>query len=70
MEAGMFIRKTMQFLGWLTLVLAIDAAADLPDFSEFAEKLSPAVVNISTTRTVRGGPAGLGQFGGNPTVKN
>lgn len=30
-------------------------ARELPDFSELAEKQGPAVVNISTTQTVRGG---------------
>lgn len=36
------------------------AAADAPaSFAELAERVSPAVVNISTTRRIEGGPEGL-----------
>jgi len=42
--AGLF------FLGWA----ATGCCANLPDFTELAEKQSGAVVNISTTQTVRG----------------
>jgi serine protease Do len=42
------------------------AAADLPgSFAELAEEVSPAVVNIRTTKTVQGGPMG-GLFGMRP----
>ena len=38
----------------------------LPDFTFLAEKLDPAVVNISTTQVVKGG-GGMGRgFGGRP----
>ena len=47
------------FLGWL---LALSAGASLaqaralPDFTDIVEKTSPAVVNISTTQAIKGGP--------------
>ena len=45
----------LHVLLWAVVVLAGAArAADLPDFTELAERQGPAVVNISTTQTVRG----------------
>ena len=37
----------------LLFVAPIAAAAQLPDFTELVEKQGPAVVNISTTQSVR-----------------
>jgi serine protease Do len=43
------------FAGWLLLGLTASGyCANLPDFTELAEKQSAAVVNISTTQTIRG----------------
>jgi serine protease Do len=47
---------------WLALILIVvsfGAAAQLPDFTDLAEKQGPAVVNVSTTsngKSARGGP--------------
>ena len=40
------------------LLLPLGASAQLPDFTDLVEKQGPAVVNISTTQTVRN-PLGL-----------
>ena len=48
------MRKTL--LLWLLLLLPLGAyaqARELPDFTELVEKQGPAVVNISTSQTVR-----------------
>lgn len=39
---------------WLLCSIAVAQSRGLPDFSELAEKQGPAVVNISTTQTIRG----------------
>jgi serine protease Do len=41
------------FLTLLLLIVPIASAAQLPDFTELVEKQGPAVVNISTTQSVR-----------------
>ncbi len=41
------------FLTFLLLLVPIATAAQLPDFTELVEKQGPAVVNISTTQSVR-----------------
>src|SRR6188768_2165850 len=41
------------FLTFLLLIVPIASAAQLPDFTELVEKQGPAVVNISTTQSVR-----------------
>ena len=46
------MRKRL-FLTFLLLIVPIVAAAQLPDFTELVEKQGPAVVNISTTQSVR-----------------
>lgn len=39
---------------WLAaMLLPLSVLAQLPDFTELVEKQGPAVVNISTTQTVR-----------------
>ena len=43
------------------LLLPLGASAQLPDFTDLVEKQGPAVVNISTTQTVRN-PLGLPQI--------
>jgi len=48
------------FLAMLLSLFALHASAqgrDLPDFTELAEKHGPAVVNVSTTQTIRGNRA-------------
>jgi serine protease Do len=46
---------------WLVVfLLALPAAAQLPDFTDLVEKQGPTVVNISTTQTVRN-PLGVPQ---------
>src|SRR3569833_3589491 len=54
---------------FLGLILTLSAGAclaqahALPDFTDIVEKTSPAVVNISTTQAVKGGPGfPLGQL--------
>ena len=52
------------FFAILLSLVAFNAAAqgrELPDFTELAEKYGPAVVNVSTTQTIRGNRA-LPQF--------
>src|SRR5258705_12188107 len=41
------------FLVFLLLIVSFATAAQLPDFTELVEKQGPAVVNISTTQSVR-----------------
>lgn len=65
----MLINKIAKYFYLALFVVALDAVADLPDFSGYAEKLSPAVVNISTTRTIKGGQGGPMAFGGNPDAQ-
>src|SRR3954451_10334581 len=50
--------RTMVFslLLWMPL-LGMGQVQGLPDFSELVDKQGPAVVNVSTTSTARGGPA-------------
>ena len=43
----------MRFLLALLLAVPVATAAQLPDFTELVEKQGPAVVNISTTQSVR-----------------
>src|SRR5262245_55699085 len=45
----MFKRVLLMFL----LAVPLAGAAQLPDFTELVEKQGPAVVNISTTQSVR-----------------
>lgn len=48
--------KRLMLTVWLLLVanLSLAQARELPDFADLAEKQSAAVVNISTTQTIRG----------------
>ena len=47
-------RMLLRLLGaWLLLVPVAGAVAQLPDFTELVEKQGPAVVNISTSQSVR-----------------
>ncbi len=42
---------------WVMVLALVARAADLPDFTELVDEVSPAVVNISTVRTIdAGGP--------------
>jgi serine protease Do len=50
-----------KFFFLMTTLLPLAAAAQLPDFTDLVEKQGPAVVNISTTQTVRS-PLGLPQI--------
>ncbi|MBI4189254.1 MAG: DegQ family serine endoprotease [Betaproteobacteria bacterium] len=50
-----------KFVLFLILLLPLPVAAQLPDFTDLVEKQGPAVVNISTTQTVRN-PLGLPQI--------
>ena len=43
----------LRFLSALVFIVPAAAAAQLPDFTELVEKQGPAVVNISTTQSVR-----------------
>jgi serine protease Do len=65
----MLINKIAKFFYVALFVVALEAVADLPDFSGYAESLSPAVVNISTTRTIKGGQGGPMMFGGDPNAQ-
>lgn len=65
----MLINKIAKFFYVALFMVALEAVADLPDFSGYAESLSPAVVNISTTRTIKGGQGGPMMFGGNPDAQ-
>ncbi len=47
-------KQVTKFFCMFMCVIALQAFADLPDFSGYVEELSPTVVNISTTRTVKG----------------
>jgi serine protease Do len=49
----MFKRRLFNFFFVLLLIAAPGAMAQLPDFTELVEKQGPAVVNISTTQSVR-----------------
>jgi serine protease Do len=51
------LKKRYSLLAWVFLCLQVSLAwgAALPDFTDLAEKQGPAVVNISTTQTVRAG---------------
>lgn len=60
----MLINKIAKFFYVTLFVVSMNAFADLPDFSGYAESLSPAVVNISTTRTVKAPQGGPMMFGG------
>jgi len=50
-----------KFFMLAALLLPLGASAQLPDFTDLVEKQGPAVVNISTTQTVRN-PLGLPQI--------
>lgn len=65
----MLINKIAKVLGALLCVCALQSVADLPDFSGYVETLSPTVVNISTTRTVKAGGPGPMTFGGDPNAQ-
>ncbi len=54
----MLINRVAKFLYVALLLVSVQLFADLPDFSRYAETLSPSVVNISTTRASKGGHAG------------
>lgn len=60
----MLINKIAKYLYVMLLVITTTAFAQLPDFTGYAETLSPTVVNISTTRVVKGGQGGPIVFGG------
>lgn len=51
------LKKLYSLLAWVFLGLQVSLAwaAALPDFTDLAEKQGPAVVNISTSQTVRAG---------------
>ncbi|HET9404988.1 MAG TPA: DegQ family serine endoprotease [Burkholderiales bacterium] len=49
----MFKRQLLRILFALCVVLPVASAAQLPDFTELVEKQGAAVVNISTTQSVR-----------------
>src|SRR6185295_2632911 len=49
----MFTRPLLRILFALFFLMPAVAAAQLPDFTELVEKQGPAVVNISTTQSVR-----------------
>ena len=49
----MFTRQLLRIFFALSWILPAVAAAQLPDFTELVEKQGPAVVNISTTQSVR-----------------
>ncbi len=49
----MFKRLQLRILVALFLIVPAAVAAQLPDFTELVEKQGPAVVNISTTQSVR-----------------
>jgi serine protease Do len=56
------LKRLMQVIGLLLMSsLALAQTRELPDFADLAEKQGAAVVNISTTQTVRGQ-----RFGGHP----
>jgi serine protease Do len=50
----------------LLLLIPLQVAAQLPDFTDLVEKQGAAVVNISTTQAPRGPMAGRGGGGGGP----
>ena len=47
------VRKLLLMLVWLAPLASFSAAGQLPDFTELVDKQGAAVVNISTTQTVR-----------------
>ena len=49
----MSMRSLLRLLAVLAIIAPAAAAAQLPDFTELVEKQGPAVVNISTTQSVR-----------------
>src|SRR5688572_32920187 len=49
----MLTHLLLRILCALLLVVPTAAAAQLPDFTDLVEKQGPAVVNISTTQSVR-----------------
>lgn len=54
----------------IMLCLSTWAHAQVPDFVSLSEKANPSVVNISTTRTVKGGAPGVRQGGPNAEQLN
>lgn len=60
----MLINKIAKYCFMSLCFMAVNASADLPDFTGYAETLSPTVVNISTTRTIKGTQGGPMVFGG------
>lgn len=60
------IRRLFQdmIITMMLLLLSTQALAQLPDFVALAEKNSPAVVNISSTRTIKPGTQPMFQFQG------
>ncbi|MDD2743876.1 MAG: protease Do, partial [Rhodocyclaceae bacterium] len=50
------MKRFLALISFLVFIPLAQAQGQfLPDFSELAEKQGPAVVNISTTQTARGG---------------
>ncbi|HIG37590.1 MAG TPA: serine peptidase, partial [Oceanospirillaceae bacterium] len=51
-----FFKRPLAHIVWATLLLSamspLTVAAALPDFTQLVEQAAPAVVNISTSRTV------------------
>ena len=47
--------RTFFLAAWLLPVSLLAQGRELPDFADLADRQGPAVVNVSTTQTVRAG---------------